>query len=241
VEDPRKYGKSSGGKSLRELFNSIAERYDLTNRLISLGLDKLWRRKACEEVLKFVEGNNLKILDVACGTGDMMLCMKKRLEKRNLSAEFYGLDCSEEMLKLARRKVPFAKLTVGTAEEMPYPDESFDVVSVAFGLRNFSNREKAIGEIGRVLKPGGKLVVLEFSRSNSFLGRLAWIYTKSVVPLIGALITGNRKAYEHLVSSISSFPSPEKLAEEFEGEGFKVMSLRWLLPRIAFILVLERL
>ncbi|WP_456421753.1 class I SAM-dependent methyltransferase, partial [Thermococcus sp.] len=130
--------------------------------------------------------------------------------------------------------------TVGTAEGMPFPDESFDVVSIAFGLRNFSDREKAIGEIGRVLKPGGKLVILEFSRNSSFLGRLAWIYTKSVVPLIGALITGNRKAYEHLVSSINSFPSPERLAEEFEGKGFKVMSLRWLFPRIAFILVLER-
>ena len=226
---------------MRELFNSIAERYDLTNRLISLGLDKLWRKRACEEVLKFVDGNNLKILDVACGTGDMMLCMKKRLEKRNLSAEFYGLDCSEEMLKLARRKVPFAKLTVGTAEEMPYPDESFDVVSVAFGLRNFSDRGKAIQEIERVLKPGGKLVILEFSRSDSFLGKLAWAYTRGIVPIVGALITGNRRAYEHLVNSINSFPSPEKLAGEFEGRGFKVKSLRWLFPRIAFILVLERL
>jgi len=226
---------------LRELFNSIAERYDLTNRLISLGLDKLWRKRACEEVLKFVDGNNLKILDVACGTGDMMLCMRKRLEKRNLSAEFYGLDCSEEMVKIARRKVPFAKLTVGTAEEMPYPDESFDVVSIAFGLRNFSDRGKASQEIERVLKPGGKLVILEFSRSNSFLGKLAWAYTRGIVPIVGALITGNRRAYEHLVNSISSFPSPEKLAEEFRGNGFKVKSLRWLFPRIAFILVLEKL
>jgi len=226
---------------LRELFNSIAERYDLTNRLISLGLDRLWRKKACEEVLKFVDGNNLKILDVACGTGDMVLCMGKRLEKRNLSAEFYGLDCSEEMLNLARRKVPFARLNIGTAEEMPFQDESFDVVSVAFGLRNFSDREKAIQEIKRVLKPSGKLVILEFSRNSSFLGRLAWAYTRGIVPIIGTLITGNRRAYEHLVNSISSFPSPEKLAEEFKGNGFKVKSLRWLFPRIAFILVLERL
>ncbi len=227
---------------VKELFDSIAERYDLTNRLISLGLDKLWRRKACEEVLKFIEVQErpLKILDVACGTGDMMLCMRRSLEKRNLSGEFYGLDCSEEMLRIARRKVPFAKLSVGTAEEMPYPDGSFDVVTIAFGIRNFSDRKKAIKELYRVLKPRGKLLILEFSKSPSLLGKMAWLYTRTVVPFIGKLTTGNGKAYEHLVSSIDAFPSPEGLREEFEERGFRVKSLRWLFPRIAFILVLER-
>ncbi|NJE55444.1 bifunctional demethylmenaquinone methyltransferase/2-methoxy-6-polyprenyl-1,4-benzoquinol methylase UbiE [Thermococcus sp. 21S9] len=228
---------------VKELFDSIAERYDLTNRLISLGLDRLWRRKACEEVLKSlkVRERPLKILDVACGTGDMMLCMRKRLEKRNLSGEFYGLDCSEEMLRIARRKVPFARLSVGTAEEMPYPDGSFDIVSVAFGLRNFSDREKAIKELHRVLKPGGRLVILEFSKNPSLLGKMAWLYTRTVVPIIGKLTTGNEKAYEHLVSSIDAFSSPEELRGEFEKRGFRAKRLRWLFPRIAFILVLERL
>jgi demethylmenaquinone methyltransferase/2-methoxy-6-polyprenyl-1,4-benzoquinol methylase len=227
---------------VKELFDSIAERYDLTNRLISLGLDRLWRRKACEEVLKSLEVRErpLKILDVACGTGDMMLCMRKRLEKRNLSGEFYGLDCSEKMLRIARRKVPFARLSVGTAEEMPYPDGSFDIVSVAFGLRNFSDREKAIKELHRVLKPGGRLVILEFSKSPLLLGKMAWLYTRTVVPLIGKLTTGNGKAYEHLVNSIDAFPSPEELRREFEKRGFGTKGLRWLFPRIAFILVLER-
>ncbi|NJE48478.1 bifunctional demethylmenaquinone methyltransferase/2-methoxy-6-polyprenyl-1,4-benzoquinol methylase UbiE [Thermococcus sp. 9N3] len=227
---------------VRELFDSIAKRYDLTNRLISLGLDRLWRRKACEEVLKSLEVRErpLKILDVACGTGDMMLCMRKRLEKRNLSGEFYGLDCSEEMLRIARRKVPFARLSVGTAEEMPYPDGSFDIVSVAFGLRNFSDREKAIEELHRVLKPGGRLVILEFSKNPSLLGKMAWLYTRTVVPIIGKLTTGNGKAYEHLVNSIDAFPSPEELRGEFEERGFRAKGLRWLFPRIAFILVLER-
>jgi len=227
---------------VKELFDNIAERYDLTNRLISLGLDRLWRRKACEEVLKSLEVRErlLKILDVACGTGDMMLCMRKRLEKRNLSGEFYGLDCSEEMLRIARRKVPFAKLSVGTAEDMPYLDGSFDIVSVAFGLRNFSDREKAIEELHRVLKPGGRLVILEFSKNPSLLGKMAWLYTRTVVPIIGKLTTGNGKAYEHLVNSIDAFPSPEELRNEFEERGFRAKGLRWLFPRIAFILVLER-
>ncbi|EEB73160.1 bifunctional demethylmenaquinone methyltransferase/2-methoxy-6-polyprenyl-1,4-benzoquinol methylase UbiE [Thermococcus sp. AM4] len=227
---------------VKELFDSIAERYDLTNRLISLGLDRLWRKKACEEVLKSLEVREgpLKILDVACGTGDMMLCMRKRLEKRNLSGEFYGLDCSEEMLRIARRKVPFARLSVGTAEEMPYSDGSFDIVSVAFGLRNFSDRERAIEELHRILKPGGRLVILEFSKSPSLLGRMTWLYTRTVVPIIGKLTTGNGKAYEHLVNSIDAFPSPEELRGEFEKRGFRAKSLRWLFPRIAFILVMER-
>ncbi|WP_457751677.1 bifunctional demethylmenaquinone methyltransferase/2-methoxy-6-polyprenyl-1,4-benzoquinol methylase UbiE [Thermococcus sp.] len=225
---------------MRELFNSIAERYDLTNRLISLGLDRLWRRRACEEVLKFIEKDDLKILDVACGTGDMTLCMRRRLEKREIRAEFHGLDCSEEMLRIARRKIPFAELRTGKAENMPYESESFDIVGVAFGLRNFSDRKKAINELYRVLKPGGKLVILEFSKNPSLLGRLAWFYTRTVVPLIGGIMTGNREAYEHLVNSIDAFPSPEELSKEFERRGFKLRSLFWLFPRIAFVMVLER-
>ena len=225
---------------VRELFNSIAERYDLVNRLTTLGLDKRWRRKACERALEHTEGRNLRILDIACGTGDMIRCMRKRLEKRGLSAHFHGLDCSERMLEIAREKVPFAQLKVGNAEEIPFPDGSFDLVSVAFGLRNFSDREKAISEIYRVLKQEGILLLLEFSRNESFLGKLTWVYTKTVVPLIGGLLTSNRKAYDHLWRSIEAFPSPEELSLEFKRRGFKVLSFEWLFPRIAFVMVLRR-
>ncbi|WP_297552567.1 class I SAM-dependent methyltransferase [Thermococcus sp.] len=135
---------------------------------------------------------------------------------------------------------PFAKLSVGTAEDMPYPDEGFDVVSIAFGIGNFSEREQAIKELHRVLKPGGKLLILEFSKKPIAPGKIAWLYTRTVVPIIGKLTTGNEKAYEHLVSSIDAFPSPEELREEFEERGFRAKGLRWLFPRIAFILVLER-
>ncbi len=225
---------------VRELFNSIAERYDLVNRLTTLGLDKSWRRKACERALGHTEKRNLRILDIACGTGDMIRCMRKRLEKRGLSAHFYGLDCSERMLEIAREKVPFAQLKVGNAEEIPFPEESFDLVSVAFGLRNFSDRGKAIVEIHRVLKRDGTLLLLEFARNKSFLGKLAWFYTKGVVPFIGGLLTGNRKAYDHLWRSIRAFPSPEELSLEFERKGFKALSFEWLFPRIAFVMVLRK-
>ncbi|WP_297521867.1 ubiquinone/menaquinone biosynthesis methyltransferase [Thermococcus sp.] len=225
---------------MRELFNSIAERYDMVNRLTTLSLDKSWRRKACERALEHVSGKNLRILDIACGTGDMIRCMRKRLEKRGLSATFHGLDCSERMLEIARGKVPFAELKVGNAEEIPFPDGSFDLVSVAFGLRNFSDREKAIVEIHRVLKREGILLLLEFSRNESFLGKLAWFYTRSVVPFIGGILTGNREAYNHLWRSIEAFPSPEELSLEFERRGFKVLSFEWLFPRIAFVMVLRK-
>ena len=225
---------------VRELFNSIAERYDMVNRLTTLGLDKSWRRKACEIALTYMDVEKPQILDVACGTGDMIRCMRKRLEKRGLSATFHGLDCSERMLEIAREKVPFAQLKVGNAEDIPFPDESFDLVSVAFGLRNFSDREKAIVEIHRVLKRDGILLLLEFSRNESFLGKLAWFYTKGVVPVIGGLLTGNREAYNHLWRSIEAFPLPEELSLEFEKRGFKVLSFEWLFPRIAFVMVLRR-
>ena len=225
---------------VRELFNSIAERYDMVNRLTTLGLDKRWRRKACEFALTYLNVGEPRILDVACGTGDMIRCMEKRLEKRGLSGRFYGLDCSERMLEIARKKVPFAELKIGNAEEIPFPNESFDLVSVAFGLRNFSDREKAIEEIHRVLKAGGILLILEFSRNESPLGKFAWFYTKSVVPLIGGLLTGNREAYNHLWRSIEAFPSPEELSREFEKKGFELLSTKWLFPRIAFVMVLMR-
>ncbi len=225
---------------VRELFNSIAERYDLVNRLTTLGLDRRWRKKACEMALGHLTVERPKILDVACGTGDMIMCMKKGLEKRNTAAEFYGLDCSEKMLEIAREKVPFAELKAGNAEEIPFPSESFDLVSVAFGLRNFSDRERSIKEIHRVLKDNGLLLILEFSRNEGFLGKLAWAYTKTVVPFIGGLLTGNREAYNHLWRSIGAFPSPEELSEEFQEFGFERLLLRWCFPRIAFVMVLRK-
>ncbi|WP_297495808.1 ubiquinone/menaquinone biosynthesis methyltransferase [Thermococcus sp.] len=225
---------------VRELFNSIAKRYDLVNRLTTLGLDKRWRRKACEIALTYVDVKKPRILDVACGTGDMIMCMRKRLERRGIPAKFYGLDCSERMLEIAKKKVPFAELKVGNAEEILFPDGSFDLVSVAFGLRNFSDREKAIGEIHRVLKRRGILLILEFSRSESLLGKLTWFYTRSVVPIIGGILTGNREAYNHLWRSIETFPSPEELSMEFEKRGFKVLTMEWFFPRIAFVMVLEK-
>ncbi|MBP1912075.1 ubiquinone/menaquinone biosynthesis methyltransferase [Thermococcus stetteri] len=227
---------------VRELFNGIAERYDLANRLISLNLDCCWRRKACEEALKAIspEGGKISVLDVACGTGDMLLCLRKKLDERGIEAEFYGLDCSENMLEVAKRKVPFARLFHGFAGDMPFGDGSFDLVTVAFGVRNFSNRKKGIEEIYRVLKPGGVLAVLEFSRNPSTLGRLAWFYTKGVVPLIGRLVTGYGEAYSYLVRSIEKFPGPEELAEEFERVGFSTLKARWFFPRIAFLLLLRK-
>jgi len=225
---------------VRELFNSIAGRYDLVNRLTTLGLDKRWRRKACEIALAYMDVKKPRILDVACGTGDMIRCMMKRLEKRGVPARFYGLDCSERMLEIAKKKVPFAELKVGNAEDIPFPEGSFDLVSVAFGLRNFSEREKTISEIHRVLKQGGILLLLEFSRNESFLGKLAWFYTRSVVPIIGGILTGNREAYNHLWRSIEAFPSPEELSLEFEKRGFEVLTIRWFFPRIAFVMVLRK-
>jgi demethylmenaquinone methyltransferase/2-methoxy-6-polyprenyl-1,4-benzoquinol methylase len=227
---------------VRELFNSIAERYDLANRLISLNLDCCWRKKACGEALKALSPieSKISVLDVACGTGDMLRCLKKKLDEKGIGAEFYGLDCSENMLEVAKKKVPFARLVPGFAEEMPFGDESFDIITVAFGVRNFSDRKKGIEELYRVLKPNGVLAVLEFSRNYSALGRLAWFYTRRIVPLVGSLITGNRKAYTYLAESIERFPQPEELAEEFENAGFSILKLRWFFPRIAFLLLLRK-
>lgn len=190
------------------MFDGIAPDYDRLNHLMSLGVDRSWRRRALREI---VEPDRAQaILDIACGTGDFSLAIAGRMHP---DSRIIGLDLSEGMLAVMRDKVAKAGLQdrigceQGDSEAMRFADASFDVVTIAFGIRNFAHREAALQEIRRVLKPGGRLVILELSVPENRILRWGYnLYFKHFVPWIGGLVSGDRAAYTYLPASVQAFP-----------------------------------
>lgn len=208
----------------REMFTSIAPRYDFLNRLLSMGRDKYWRQRAID--LLDPMGKE-RILDVATGTGDMAI----EVAKRNLSVQVFGIDFSQRMLDLGRIKIAqrgynqAVSLQTGSGECLPFADESFDGVICAFGIRNFADIQLGLREFFRVLKPGGRIVVLEFSiPQNQFLNTVYEWYFNLILPKIGNIISGHSNAYSYLPESVANFPSQKKLIKLIEKIGFKKVS-----------------
>lgn len=203
------------------MFDDIANRYDFLNRLLSAGIDKGWRKKAIAQ-LKDLQPK--KVLDVATGTADVALMTYKALNPETI----IGIDISDGMLELGRKKIEkqglqnTIQLFNGDSEQINYPDNSFDAVTVAFGVRNFQNLEKGLQEMLRVLRPGGKLVVLEFSRpkQNGFKG-LYKFYMNVVAPKAGSMFAKNKDAYQYLNESVQAFPEREQFTEILKQTGYK--------------------
>ena len=214
------------------MFGRIAGRYDLLNHLLSGNVDKSWRRLVARTLQpSLVEGAHA--LDVACGTGDLSLALEGAGRARVV-----GLDFCRPMLEIARRKaeegaraVPFVE---GDALRLPFADRSFEVVTIAFGLRNLSSVERGLGELLRVLKPGGRAGVLEFSSPvvPGFRALFEFYFTR-VLPRIGGLVSGSRGAYEYLPDSVRKFPDQKRLAEMMRGAGFEEVGYRNLTGGIA--------
>ena len=208
----------------REMFTSIAPRYDFLNRLLSVGQDKYWRQRAIDLLDPM---RNERILDVATGTGDMVI----EVAKRNLSVQIFGIDFSQRMLDLGRIKIArngynqAVSLQIGSGECLPFADESFDGVICAFGIRNFADVQLGLREFFRVLKPGGRVVVLEFSiPQNQFLKTAYEWYFNLILPKIGNIISGHSNAYSYLPESVANFPSQKKFIKWIEKIGFKKVS-----------------
>jgi len=205
------------------MFDRIARRYDLLNRVLSLGLDRRWRRKA---VAALALGPGARVLDLACGTGDLALATLAR----HPDAELTGLDPSRAMLaiageKAARRGARLA-LELGIAEELPFGDAAFDGVTIAFGLRNVPDRARALLEMARVTRPGGRVVVLELGEPRGrLLGPIARFHIHRVVPRLGALLSGSRE-YRYLERSIAAFPPPEEVARMMTSAGLAPLAPR---------------
>ena len=206
---------------IHEIFTSIAGKYDSLNSILTLNIDRLWRRKAIE--LCNIDKNS-KVLDLCCGTGKMIQYECKKVGK---GSEVIGLDFNQEMINVAYSQLNKSikdykyKLMIGDVTELPFEDNSFNSVTIAFGLRNVHDKSKALLEMHRVLKPGGRLVCLELSKPEvPILKNIYNAYFNNVLPLIGYLGTRDKKAYYYLRDSVNNFMTKKQLKAEFEKCGF---------------------
>ncbi|MBN2871131.1 MAG: bifunctional demethylmenaquinone methyltransferase/2-methoxy-6-polyprenyl-1,4-benzoquinol methylase UbiE [Campylobacterales bacterium] len=209
------------------MFNDIAPTYDRANRVLSMGIDTFWRRKACDLAYGYCAAKALdSIVDVACGTGDMMGYWKRRAQKAGVSVgEIVGIDPSEGMVGVGREKFPEMAFHIAPATALPKPDTSADIISISYGIRNVVEREAALREFNRVLKPGGLVVILEFMKNEnpSLLGKIRDWYMNTILPRVGGLISKNYEAYRYLPDSIEGFLSVGKMTRELEEAGFEML------------------
>jgi demethylmenaquinone methyltransferase/2-methoxy-6-polyprenyl-1,4-benzoquinol methylase len=222
-----------------QMFDGIAERYDFVNRVISLGIDQGWRRKTVA-ALELSPG--ARVLDLATGTGDLALLVARA----EPSAQVIGVDPSERMLDVAREKVEKAglgarvTLSAGNAEQLSFESRSFDGLCIAFGIRNVPDRDRALREMARVTKLGGRVAILELSEPRGLLGPLARFHVHTVVPWLGALLSG-AKEYHYLQRSIAAFPPAEEFAERMRLAGLAVLSVVPLTFGVCHLYVAEPL
>ena len=207
-------------EGVRKLFDNIAPDYDKLNHILSLNIDKGWRKKAVREMVDTAEP--LKVLDVACGTGDFTIEIAQKVAQ---GSQVLGVDISEGMMAVGREKIQkagvLAQLSVVDCEDLPYADNTFDRISVGFGVRNFEHLELGLSQMYRVLTPGGKLVILELSvPSNAFIRWCYKLYFLKILPAIGGMISGDRGAYEYLPASVLRFPAPDKFISMLKFAGF---------------------
>jgi len=221
--------KTSASKKeeVRTMFDNIAGRYDLLNRVLSLRIDVAWRNRAIRLLKQYRPQH---ILDVACGTGDFSIAALKSGATR-----VTGVDISEKMLAAGRVKLEKKALddritlVSGDSEQLDFADNSFDAVTVAFGVRNFEHLDKGLAEICRVLKPGAPVVILEFSKPASFpVKQLYHFYFSTILPLIGRLVSGDARAYTYLFESVSAFPEGEDFLQHLRKAGFRACSSKRL-------------
>ncbi|MGL4293214.1 MAG: bifunctional demethylmenaquinone methyltransferase/2-methoxy-6-polyprenyl-1,4-benzoquinol methylase UbiE [Bacteroidales bacterium] len=213
-------GDESKSAQIERMFDSIAHSYDKLNITLSMGIDRLWRRSAMKALQAYEPA---RILDVATGTGDLAILEAKKLNPDNVT----GIDLSEGMLAIGRQKVEEAglgnKITLDCQDclDLKFADNTFDAITVAFGVRNFEELEKGFNEMYRVLKPGGVLLVLELSTPEHFpMKQLYNFYSSTVIPLFGRLVSKDRSAYDYLNKSVKAVPQGEEMASIFRKVGF---------------------
>ena len=227
-------------EEVREMFDNIAPKYDLLNHTLSMSIDRVWRRRVVGEVRRAKPG---RILDVATGTGDLAIAMARRIR----DVQVLGVDLSEQMLAVARRKIEARGLDGrivldrGDAERLAVADASVDVATVAFGVRNFGDLGAGLRELARTIKPGGKVVILEFSRPRNRVFRALYeFYSYKILPRIGGLVSRDKRAYEYLPASVGEFPAPEEFMAMMARAGFRNCRARSQSFGIALIYIGER-
>ncbi len=232
MPNERTSGELAHAKAVNQMFSGIAKRYDFLNHFLSLNIDKRWRRLVSSKLADILQNENALVLDVACGTGDLSVELQQKGK-----AKVIGTDFCRPMLAVAAEKNPKNNLTIpyleGDGMNLSFADNTFDAVTIAFGLRNFSNWHDGLVELHRITKKGGKLAVLEFSTPIIPGFKQAFnFYFSNVLPRIGGAVS-NRSAYEYLPNSVKKFPDQTQLLEMFEQVGFEKVEYKNLTGGIA--------
>jgi demethylmenaquinone methyltransferase/2-methoxy-6-polyprenyl-1,4-benzoquinol methylase len=232
---PYKDSKQGKKEQVAQMFDNIAHKYDFLNHFLSLNIDKIWRKKAIKMLKEYKPQN---ILDVATGTGDLAINLNKHLKPEKIT----GIDISVGMLKIGKEKIEKLglsqkiELLEGDSEKINFPDNTFDAVTVAFGVRNFENLPEGLKEMNRVTKIGGTAVVLEFSKPETFpVKQLYTLYFKHILPSIGKLFSKDTSAYSYLPESVDNFPYGKRFISVFEQAGFSNIKHKKLTFGIAAI------
>lgn len=227
------------------MFDDIASTYDKANRVLSMGIDIQWRKKGCDKAFEILGKKELgQITDVATGTGDLLIYWKEQAQKNAVSIENYvGIDPSVGMLEVARGKVDFAAFIEGKAQALPIEDESSDVISISYGIRNVVDRVEALQEFNRALKPKGLVVILEFTKQarSGIIDKVVDFGMKNVLPRVGGFISKNYEAYKYLPDSIEEFLTTEMLSKELEEAGFEMKYTKSFSMGISTLLVAQKL
>jgi demethylmenaquinone methyltransferase/2-methoxy-6-polyprenyl-1,4-benzoquinol methylase len=222
--------EASAASAVRQMFDSIAPRYDLLNHLLSANVDRLWRRRAARRFRAVLTRPDAAVLDICCGTGDLTMALLKHRPSGALP--IFAADFSRNMLRRGARKfgpnpdrrrtdgAPYALALEADALHLPLRSESLDLIVSAFGFRNLTNYEAALKEFHRALKPGGQLGILEFSEPAGPIGKVYALYFRRVLPAIGRLVCGKDGPYSYLPSSVGEFPPPNQMLEKMGSAGY---------------------
>ena len=221
TKPPGAAGEDEAARWVRRMFASVAHRYDLLNHLLSFNVDRSWRRRTVERVAPVLSTPSARVLDLCCGTGDLVLALETRR-----GGAVWGCDFCRPMLGIARRKIADggkrSSLIEADALRLPVPGGSLDLITVAVGFRNLASYRAGLEEMARVLRPGGVAAILEFSRPPSRLfARLYDFYSRRLLPAIGGALSGSREAYTYLPESVRRFPDAEALAADMRAAGFR--------------------
>jgi demethylmenaquinone methyltransferase/2-methoxy-6-polyprenyl-1,4-benzoquinol methylase len=213
--------QESAARAVREMFTSIAPRYDLLNHVLSCNVDRIWWWRTARRFAAILQRPEARVLDLCCGTGDMTFALRRR--SANSGARILGADFSHAMLQRAGKKSAGTSLRWVEADalSLPFPERSFDLVTTAFGFRNLANYDAGLREMIRILDLGGECGILDFGEPRGLLGRFYRFYFKQVLPRIGTVISGVRGPYAYLPASVERFPEPKQMLERMRCAGFR--------------------
>jgi demethylmenaquinone methyltransferase/2-methoxy-6-polyprenyl-1,4-benzoquinol methylase len=227
------------------MFNDIAGTYDIANRVLSMGIDKSWRNKACNKTFELYGQKEIeKIVDVACGTGDMILFWKQVANENKIDLKnIIGIDPSIGMMEVGKKKLPDVEFIEAFATKMPLDDQSADIISISYGIRNVVERQEAFHEFARVLKKDGLVVINEFTKNKKekLLDHVTDFYMNKILPVLGGLISKNKEAYTYLPNSIDEFLTTENLCKELKVAGLEPIHVKAFSMNISTLIIARKI